>query len=374
MIQNKVETVDDLLSDFSFRFNPGILFNQYFSCDYDGFICSPWFSYSNKTFSRLIKKMFANENIVEKVSFVSDYNNEKLSYEKFFINENSQYIFIRNVRNTKTFNEKDLNGLDNRFIIFFKTKDKNKCIKFIESLIKNKSKSVSNQKMSIICNNGGFYTEEFSVQIEKIDIDLNYNDDFKPVYNEIIYKLNNESKGLVLLHSSPGQGKSYLLRDLAGKIIGKEIIYITPDIANELSNPNFLSFFVTKPNSIFIIEDAENILKSRKRTENQAVANLLNLSDGLLSDALKIQIICTFNTAIEDIDSALRRPGRLIAEYKFEKLIKHKAQRLINKLYPDDNILIEDDMSLSEIYNYKEKKFKFKSNQKSIGFNSHISK
>ncbi|CAF5125687.1 unnamed protein product, partial [Rotaria sp. Silwood1] len=72
------------------------------------------------------------------------------------------------------------------------------------------------------------------------------------------------------------------------------------------------------PNSILIVEDAENIIRDRTQdtfAPNQAVANLLNLSDGLLGDAMHQQIICTFNCDVRSIDAALLRDGRLVIEH-----------------------------------------------------------
>ena len=50
-------------------------------------------------------------------------------------------------------------------------------------------------------------------------------------------------------------------------------------MAKEISAPEFLPFLMQHPNSILIIEDAENIVKDRNEsvTPSQAVANLLNL-------------------------------------------------------------------------------------------------
>ncbi len=50
-------------------------------------------------------------------------------------------------------------------------------------------------------------------------------------------------------------------------------------MAKEISSPDFLPFLMQYPNSILIIEDAENIVKDRNESlvPSQAVANLLNL-------------------------------------------------------------------------------------------------
>jgi hypothetical protein len=124
-------------------------------------------------------------------------------------------------------------------------------------------------------------------------------------------------------------------------------------MAKDISKPEFLTFLLTHPNSILIIEDAENIIRDRNEITldaSQAVANLLNLSDGLLGDAMHMQIIATFNCDLGIIDKALLRKGRLIANYKFGKLDVKNARILSEKLgFGLEHISIP--MTLAEIYN-----------------------
>jgi SpoVK/Ycf46/Vps4 family AAA+-type ATPase len=121
-----------------------------------------------------------------------------------------------------------------------------------------------------------------------------------------------------------------------------------------MTKPGFLPFLMQHPNSILIIEDAENIVRDRQQESflpNQAVANLLNLSDGLLGDAMHQQIICTFNCDVKGIDPALLRDGRLVIEHKFEKLSVENARRLCVQLaVPGNGQDIHESISLAEIY------------------------
>ena len=78
-------------------------------------------------------------------------------------------------------------------------------------------------------------------------------------------------------------------------------------------------------------KDAESIISSRENSRSNTVSNLLNLSDGLLSDCLNIQIICTFNIPICEVDNAFLRAGRLLGAYEFKPLCIDKATQLIKK-------------------------------------------
>ena len=113
-------------------------------------------------------------------------------------------------------------------------------------------------------------------------------------------------------------------------------------------NPEFIDLLIDNPNAVLVIEDAENIIMDRKYSSS-SVSNLLNISDGLLSDCLNVQIICTFNSALNLVDSALLRKGRLIAKYEFGKLTAEKSQGLSNHLGLDQ--LIVKPQTLAEITN-----------------------
>jgi len=238
---------------------------------------------------------------------------------------------------------------------------------FVEITSKIKKQARKDNEIGIIVQDEfGLELEIFNINPIDLDVETHYNDDFYEIHEIITKSLSEDSNGIILLHGVKGSGKTTYIRHLTKAVKGKRIIYVSPDIAENISNPTFVSFFIKYPNSVIIIEDAENILKTRKAGGNQAVSNLLNLSDGLLGDALQVQIVCTFNSEINEIDEAIRRPGRLIAEYKFEKLTKDKAQKLTDKLYPDQGIKIENDITLAEIYNIKKKKFLNEQNK--IGF------
>lgn len=212
----------------------------------------------------------------------------------------------------------------------------------------------------------GITTEQLKINRVKLDIQANYNDDFTEAHETITKRLNQKNdKGLVILHGLPGTGKTSYLRFLTGKI-RKKIFFLQPHIAAHITDPEFVSILIQNPNSVLIIEDAENILMNREDTGNSVVSILLNLADGLLSDCLNLQIICTFNTSISNIDEALLRKGRLIAKYEFGKISAEKAQQLSEKL--GFQTQISEPMTLAEIYNQTEKQFHQPKEKRKIGF------
>ncbi|MCH8317319.1 MAG: AAA family ATPase, partial [Bacteroidetes bacterium] len=84
---------------------------------------------------------------------------------------------------------------------------------------------------------------------------------------------------------------------------------------------------------VLLIEDAEPLLAKRQEgVRIQGVTNLLNMTDGLLNDMLNLQIICTFNVDLRKLDSALLRPGRLVARKEFKPLSEIDANVLAQRL------------------------------------------
>jgi energy-coupling factor transporter ATP-binding protein EcfA2 len=186
----------------------------------------------------------------------------------------------------------------------------------------------------------------------KLDLGLFYEDDFAGVDETICKRLNQQNdKGIVLLHGLPGSGKTTYLRHLIGKI-KKKVLFLSPNIAGSLTDPDFIDLLVDNPNSVVIIEDAENVIMDRRNNPQSSVSNLLNISDGLLADFLNVQLICTFNSSVALIDSALMRKGRLIAKYEFGKLSIAKAQKLSDHL--GMKTIIKRPMTIAEISNPNE--------------------
>lgn len=196
----------------------------------------------------------------------------------------------------------------------------------------------------------------FSISIPNVDIGLNYGEDFaKNHYPVIVDKLETIYKGIYLFCSTPGVGKTFLIKHLAATIKSRKFIYLSDSIISKgLDSPDLIDLLIENKNCVLIIEDAEKYIVSREEDANSLVSNLLNLTDGILSDLLGFSVILTHNMKnIGRVDKALKRASRLQYEYKFDKLSIEDSQKKIDSLKFDYKV--KEPMTLAEIYHVFDK-------------------
>ncbi len=202
----------------------------------------------------------------------------------------------------------------------------------------------------------------------KLDLELMYNDNFISVHNKIQNDLKHSKKGVVLLHGLAGTGKTNYIKWLTAQIPDKDFIFVPNNLIGALAEPQFMSLLIGRKNSILVLEDCENYIAERVGGGNttDVVATILNIADGILSDVLECQFICTFNADLMDIDHALLRRGRLIAEYKFDKLATEKCNQYLKSL--DKPIFVKKPMTLAELTHIDEAEYKEVTPKSQFGF------
>lgn len=230
----------------------------------------------------------------------------------------------------------------------------------------------SSSKISLLVKEGNdIELNEYKIQASKIDFNLMYQDDFLPVSEHIVDQLKHSSKGIVLLHGEPGTGKNNYIKRLTSQISEKKFIFVPTTMIAQMTEPYFINFLIENRNAILIFEDCENYISERNsyNSYTDVVASILNLADGILSDVVECQIICTFNAAIDQIDSALLRKGRLIAEYCFKPLPIEKVNAYLQSIHSEQRV--EQPMVLTDMINIANSAYKEeKKSESSIGFST----
>lgn len=196
----------------------------------------------------------------------------------------------------------------------------------------------------------GYTTRYMDVNKVEFDVADNYNDDID--IDKIQSFVESDESGLMIMHGVPGTGKTTFLRKLLWDNSKKcNFVIMDKNMFGQISDSQFMSFLMDNRGSIVIFEDCEELLKTRE-LGNSHIDGLLNLSDGILGDMLRLKFICTFNAELVDVDKALLRKGRLKYIYEFKPLSNEKAVNLARKLGCDPEKLPRSArIPLCDVYN-----------------------
>ena len=203
-------------------------------------------------------------------------------------------------------------------------------------------------------NSKGLKMNRYQIKNPKVpNLDLYYGNGFSNKHDRFVATVSQQNRsGLFIFHGLTGSGKTNYIRYLINQCKAElNFIFYPIALLRELTSPQIIPFISDYKNSVLILEESEDSVQTREigHSDKASIANLLNISDGLLSDVLNLKIICTFNTNIKNLDKALLREGRLLGIHKFDKLPAENANQIaeMNKL--DKHF--EEPATLAQIFN-----------------------
>tara|TARA_R110000851_G_scaffold292317_1_gene446746 strand:- start:16863 stop:18044 length:1182 start_codon:yes stop_codon:yes gene_type:complete len=174
------------------------------------------------------------------------------------------------------------------------------------------------------------------------DIQNNYS---PSVYKQLDYIKNLEQpdkKGKVIIwHGKPGGGKTFAVRALARdwafhKGASIEIILDPHEFLSQaaymrqvaLNKPCHRQCSTAddadNPIRLIILEDHAELFTSKCR-ESKGLSTILNLTDGILGQDLRLMFLLTANEDIKEIDPAIKRPRRCIGVTEFKGFTLEEA-------------------------------------------------
>jgi len=184
---------------------------------------------------------------------------------------------------------------------------------------------------------------------------LHYGGDFPAWHEGFVEALTERPRGLSIFDGPPGTGKTSYLRQLMIRLKDSHRFYfISSANLRLLRDSEFVDFWAGErrvhegSSMVVILEDAEAALLPRGYDNRQEVSLLLSLTDGILGEFLKLHVICTINCEVRQLDSALLRPGRLLAHRHFGRLPHEQAEKLAREL--GATLPEAADYSLAEIF------------------------
>lgn len=160
---------------------------------------------------------------------------------------------------------------------------------------------------------------------------------------------------LILWHGEPGTGKTNAIRSVAKEWAKWCDLHYIVDPEKFFGDGAYLMNVLLNDDEednkwrLLVIEDADEFLVSdAKKRSGQALSRLLNATDGLIGQGLRVLTLITTNEKLTNIHPAVAREGRCLANIEFPRFSRAEARQWLQAHNLDE--LPKQDASLAELY------------------------
>lgn len=199
------------------------------------------------------------------------------------------------------------------------------------------------------------------------DVRQNYNANVVASVDELVKVAKAPEKGsgrMIILHGPPGTGKTNLIRTLTSEwhkwanpsvVLDPEVMLSSPSYMLEVSSDTVYiegdkDDRIKTP--LVVLEDAGELVteNAKQRHGNgQMISRLLNMADGLATQWTNALYLVTTNETLGQLDSALTREGRCLAEIEVGLLSETESNAWLN----DSEVSVDKPTSLADLYALK---------------------
>jgi len=182
-----------------------------------------------------------------------------------------------------------------------------------------------------------------SASIEELADDILFDEAYPDIeggLKNFINRYLDAEETVLVLQGPPGTGKTRLIRAILGEISrrrGGEAQALYTGDKKSLENDQIFVRFITGWEDVFVVEDADHLLKPRAKG-NENLHRFLAIADGVVRAQGRKIIFSTNLPNVGDLDDALTRPGRCFASLFVRALGRAEAEAMLRRLCTDDEL------------------------------------
>ncbi len=164
---------------------------------------------------------------------------------------------------------------------------------------------------------------------------------------------------LLLVHGPPGTGKTTALRAISAAWRGWCRTEVVIDSERLYGDASYLMAVLLDQDEdgdedastprwrLLILEDCDELIRAdAKKEAGQALGRLLNVTDGLIGEGLRLMVAVTTNEPLGALHPAIVRPGRCLAEVHIGRLSRSEAAAWLGSAHG----VPADGATLAELY------------------------